>query len=806
MILDKIREERGQLGCVQVCTFGTETSKSAVQTACRGYRSSANPNGIDSDTSKYIASLIPSERGFVWSIHDVVYGNPEKDRKPVKQFIQEVDKFPGLLEIILKIEGLVKQSGIHASGVVFPDGNDPYDMSAFMRAPDGTIVTQFSLHDAEYCGLVKIDALVTEVQDMICECIKMLQEHNFMDRNLTLRECYNKYLHPDVLPVKDNKIWEAMHNNQVLKCFQFEGQVGEQAMKLLKPTSPVEMANVNSVMRLMATEKGGETPADRYARLKNDIGQWYKEMRSYGLTKEEQKVLEKYYLPEYGTPAQQESMMLILMDENICGFTLKEANGARKICAKKQMDKIQDLKKQVYDKAKSPQLGKYVWDTAIMPEMGYSFSLIHSLAYSFIGIQTAYLSTYYPQVFWNAAVLRVESGLESDANSDYKKIAKAVCDISSKGIQVHPIDINKSQYAFEPDAETNSIIYGMKALNGVNGERINEIISNRPYVSFADFMLKCNVNKTVALSLIKAGAFDCFDERKNVMDEYLRSIGGLKTKVTMQNFQSLIKYNLIPQQYKLTKSLFNFNKSLKSCKFVLDDRHYNFYEKHFDVDDLIFEDGIFKIEEKKWKKLYDDKMKEFKQYLKDHQAEMVLALNNAIMTELYADNASGTYSTWEMESMGFYCHPHEMLDIDRRLYNVVQYNSLPENPEIEKTFRDIPIYALNTIMGTVIAKDDTKSTISLLTVESGVINVKFNRESYAYYNKRISEPRPDGSKRLVEDSWFSKGTLLMITGMRRNDVFFAKKYKNTQSELLYRVTNIRDNGTCTRTSERYGEE
>ena len=100
--------------------------------------------------------MIPSERGFVWPVSDAVNGNEEKGRKPVREFINEVEKYPGLLEIIQKIEGLVKQYGIHASGVVFPD-EDPYEMSAFMRAPDGTIVTQFSLHPQENMGLTKYD-------------------------------------------------------------------------------------------------------------------------------------------------------------------------------------------------------------------------------------------------------------------------------------------------------------------------------------------------------------------------------------------------------------------------------------------------------------------------------------------------------------------------------------------------------------------------------------------------------------------------------------------------------------------------
>lgn len=147
-IFKKIRKERGQLGCVQIATFSTASSKSSVQIACRGYRSEDYPDGIDSDTSQYIASLIPSERGFLWPIHDMVYGNEEKGRKPNKHFIEEVNKYSGLLSIIENIEGLVTARSIHASGVNFYD-NDPFESACFMKATNGSIITQYSLHDAE---------------------------------------------------------------------------------------------------------------------------------------------------------------------------------------------------------------------------------------------------------------------------------------------------------------------------------------------------------------------------------------------------------------------------------------------------------------------------------------------------------------------------------------------------------------------------------------------------------------------------------------------------------------------------------
>ena len=107
-IFNAIRQERGELGLIQVATFGTEGTKSAILTACRGYRSEDFPEGIDVDIAQYMSSLVPQERGFLWTINDVVYGNEEKDRKPVSAFIREVNNYPGLLDIIMSIEGLIR--------------------------------------------------------------------------------------------------------------------------------------------------------------------------------------------------------------------------------------------------------------------------------------------------------------------------------------------------------------------------------------------------------------------------------------------------------------------------------------------------------------------------------------------------------------------------------------------------------------------------------------------------------------------------------------------------------------------------
>lgn len=136
---------------LQVATFGTEGTKSAVLTACRGYRSDQYPDGIDVDDAQYIASLIPQERGFLWSLDDVTKGNPDKDRKPIAQFNSEMEKYPGLLEIIYGIDGLVNKRSQHASGVILYN-DDPWLNCAVMRSPNGDLTTQFDLHRCEAMG------------------------------------------------------------------------------------------------------------------------------------------------------------------------------------------------------------------------------------------------------------------------------------------------------------------------------------------------------------------------------------------------------------------------------------------------------------------------------------------------------------------------------------------------------------------------------------------------------------------------------------------------------------------------------
>ena len=829
-IFNEIRKERGELGLLQVCTFGTENTKQAILTACRGYRSEDCPEGIEVGEAQYLSSLVPQERGFSWTISDMVDGNADKGRKPSETFINAVNKYPGLLDIIKGIDGIVCRRGIHASGVILFDDGATYETAAVMRAPNGNLTTQWDLHDQEAAGSVKYDFLLTAVQDIIIKTINLLQHDNILDPNKELRDIYNEYLHPNKLPLDDQRIWDALADGSVIGCFQFEGDVGKQASKKIKPQTILEMSDANGLMRLMTSGPGEEQPLDKYVRFKNNISLWYDEMLKAGLTYEEQKNLEPYFLQSYGVPPSQEQLMRMLMDKKLCGFSLGEANAARKIVGKKQMSKIPELHQKVLDRATSPALGRYIWKCGVGPQMGYSFSIIHALAYSFVGAQTLYLATHFNPIYWDTAYLIVNSGSldteetddegnKKDESSNYTKMAKAIGAIRSAGIKVSLADINKSDYGFMPDPENNEILFGLKGMLNVGTDVVDAIIQNRPYASPQDFINKVHPKKNTMISLIKGGAFDHMMDRKLCMAWYLWTTCDKKKQLNLQNMNTLINYKLLPadtDEQILARKVYEFNKYIKAvCKapngYYLNDITINFLEKNGYIDIVSYDEitGRVFLNAKVWDKIYQTHMNVFRTWLKDKQEEVLTQLNKLIFKDEWDKYAKkSSLSAWEMEVLCFYYHEHELEKVDMERYGLKRFADLPEEPVVERTFykgdRAINMFQISRICGTCIAKNKLKSSVTLLTTD-GVVEVKFAKNYFALFDKRISATGEDGKSHIVEHSWFNRGSMIVVTGIRSGDTFIAKKYASTPGHTLYHIDEVNNDEIIIRTTRAMGD-
>ena len=865
-VLNAFRKVYGQDRVANVATFRTEKSKSAVLTAARGL-------DIDVDIAQYIASLIPADRGQLRTLDQCMYGDEENGFEPIKQFIYEMtENYPELWEVAHKVEGLVCGTGIHAGGVIFVD--EPFvNSTALMRAPDGTICTQFDLHDCEDASLIKMDLLSVEAMDKMHICLDLLCEHGYVERKPTLRETYESTIGIYKLERESKDMWHMVWNHEIQSLFQMEQQSGIQGIALTKPESVDDLAHLNSIIRLMAQEKGGEMPLNKYARFKENIDLWYEEMRTFGLTIDEMELLEPIIKGSYGICESQEAFMQLVQIPECGGFDLNFADKLRKAIAKKNPKAYDELTKDYFaqckEKGLSTNLCNYVWNVLVATSRGYGFNLSHTLAYSLIALQEMNLAYRYPIMFWNCACLisdaggnesneeideevieenkheevygneimdfneeedEVESSYEEVEDCDgypaeimvapdgskkkkvkstnYGKIASAIGKIKSSGVNVAPPDINKSTYTFSPDIENNTIRYGLSGITKVGEELVKTIMDGRPYKSVSDFLGRVKINKPQMVNLIKSGAFDCFGDRMQIMREYVDDISDAKKRITLQNMKMLIDFGLIPDEFDMVRRVYNFTKYLKKMKldatyYGLDNVAFEFYSKHFDIDLLVLCDNTesgLKIKQTTWDTIYQRYMDKIRPWVREHAGELLIAVNTKLTQDTWDKYCLGSLSKWEMDSVSFYSHEHELNNVNTDYYGFSDFFDLYEEPEIDRLIpikgKMVPILRIHRIIGTVLDRDKAKKTVTLLTTR-GVVTVKIFGGVFAQYDKQISERGADGKKHVIEKSMFSRGNKIIVSGVRDGDAFRAKKYSKTPWHLVEQIVDVDDYGMIT---------
>lgn len=802
IIFQCMKDVFGVSHSLNIITFKTEASKSVVLTACRGL-------GIDVDIAREIASTIPSQRGKTWSIKECLNGT-EDGQPPAKEFINLVNRFDMLLDTILEIEGLVSGISSHASG--FYLFNDDYLLqNSMMKTAKGIEVTCWDMEDSDYCGALKVDFLTVEALDKIRKTLDLLVKYNKIEWQGSLKETYLKYLSPDVIDYSSDKMWQMVGEGKITDLFQFDTLVGSQAIKKIKPTELKQLSLASSVMRLMGD--GTSTPIDRFVDFKNNINLWYQEMYDNNLTDEDIHLLEKYLLRNFGCSIEQEDVMELSMDKHIADFDIIEANKLRKGIAKKKKDIIENTRQLFFDKGHQnhtkQEMLDYVWSYCIKPQLGYSFSRNHTLPYSLIGLQEVNLAYHYNILFWNCACLTVNASADTNSTSnkstDYDKIAAAIGDMQSQGVKIGLPDINKAEFEFSPDEKENQIIFGLKGINKIGDDVVHQIIHNRPYNDLMDFCKKNNNFTTQSMiNLIKSGAFDTIEsDRQQCMKNYIiyltKQKVSPKTKLTMQNLKSVFKYNTLPVYFNNLKRLYYFKSYIFDKSFKLENDFYcldNEAKIYFDDEcishlkenkEYAFINGVCCVNKKEFTKWYNIQMQPIKEWLSLDSSLKKFndAQYNNFAFDVWGKYCEGNISKWEMDSLSFYYHKHELADINRIKYNISNFANIPENPIVisteikKKNDREYEFekYQLFTIVGTVLNKNKDKHYISLLTPNDGVIKVKFYSGAFTHYDKQLSTIFAGETKKtVVEKSWFTRGNKLMITGIRRGDMFYPKRY------------------------------
>ena len=827
-IIQALKDTYGSDRVSKVLTLQTEKSRSAILTAARGL-------GIDNDTASYIASLVVFDRGMPRSLKTMYYGNEEYPPSP--EFVREMDARPELWRTAEKIEGLVCGCGQHAGGVIIYD-KPLTEATALMRTKSGDIVTQSDLHKSEKMGLIKIDLLAIDALEKIHAELDLLLKDGVIEWQGTLRDTYEKYLGVYTLERENEEMWKMLWEHKVLSFFQMEKESGKKAIALSKPHSVDDLATLNSVIRLMAQEKGAEQPLDKFARFKNDITQWYKEMDDYGLTKEEQGVLKDILGTSYGVCEAQEYLVLLTSHPKIGGFDIVWGDKLRKAVAKKSPKDFDNLEKEFFENAKnkglSEALTNYTWKVLINTQRGYGFNKSHTLAYSIIGLQELNLAYKYPIIYWNTANLIVDSGSldeESNDSTNYGKIGIAIANVQHEGVPISFPSINSAEFGFSPDIPNQRIIFGLKGINGINTELSQQIIANRPYESMEDFakkMLDTGIVKTSQMvKLIKAGCFtELHDKnRRNTLDWYINHyLITPVTKLTMQQLNKMKEAHLIPEQYERSV------KTLAMKKYILDDEGFyknyidpekkmlkrGYHDRWFILDDIGQEkynefftencivdvvDGHYIVSEKKIEKECEIYLQPLREWFISPEA--INRYNWNLTIEMWEKYGEGTPAHWSMEALCYYNAEHELDRMDEQKYGVVNFFDQPEQPTSYEFYtryvngepKIVPKYNITRIAGTVLNADNNHHTVALLT-KYGLVNVKMNKGHYAFYSKTISKVNEKGEKTRLEESWLKRGNLLLIAGIRRDDQFWPMIYTDTiYKHTVNLIQDVYNDGT-----------
>lgn len=482
--------------------------------------------------------------------------------------------------------------------------------------------------------------------------------------------------------------------------------------------------------------------------------------------------------------------------------------------------------------------------------------LVYSLiALQELALYTQYPSIYWNTAVLTVNAGAMEDSDEGDKkqSTSYGKIAKAIGEIQKKGVTVALPDVNQAEYGFVPNEGENAIIFALKGMSKISDDEAFAIVKNRPYKSMKDFYERMVLTKievkdkkggitnqsivkpSAMINLIKGGAFDKIENkpRMKIMEEYLKLVQPPREKLDTRATQTIVEMGIVPSGTEEYQKFLHFAIRIINLKnYVVHKGNYigkdeekktkkwyvlrgtdkastdytvRFFEKYFlpymtegknydyyynDEGQIIFSAGL---KSTGFMTMYEEYIKDFKEWI--NSEDCLNKYNHFKFIELWDKEANGNISKWEMDSLNYYYHEHEMANIDREKYLVEDFSSLPEEPII-KTYgqygkRKYPIYKLNRIAGTVIDKVAKDKMVYVLTTDGEVVGVKFYSGQFSFYDKNISEEKSDGSgkKTVIEESWFKRGNKLLITGYRRENQFIPKKYSGSAYQHTVTLVN-----------------
>lgn len=403
------------------------------------------------------------------------------------------------------------------------------------------------------------------------------------------------------------------------------------------------------------------------------------------------------------------------------------------------------------------------------------------------------MAYYYGSQYWKTACLSINAGLdgELEKGTNYGIVSKAV---NSMKDNIELPDINESKMEFVP-TEDGKVMFGLKAIAGLGVEAIETLMENRPYESVSDFYKKNIETSLMPISklivLIKSGAFHNLNKsHREAAIELVNNHIKIREKLTTVQLPRIIGevYKNYPEFRNLI-NMYNFRDSIKGRnKKPMNEKIEKYFLQHFaDEVEYSFNDkGILEIDIKSFEKMYNKKIKPLKEWLKSKEACEIFLKNEK--RQFWIDNFSGKSEEWEMETIMFYSDKHEVEYIPfLNDLKIVDFHNMKQE-EVRSTYTTKNgvtrnIFNTENIIGTVVDKNKTKSLIYLLT-QYGVVTVRIPKYKFGIFNAKAVDIKEDGTKEVIDDSWFNRGTLLLCSGYKRGEEFILYKPNKNAKELF----------------------
>ena len=482
----------------QIITYGTIKSKQAIKDSTRvlGY-----PYALGEKLTK---SLPPSVMGKdislagVFDVNDDRYGEASE----LRSIYDSDPDSKRIVDTALGIEGLKRQWGVHAAGVILSKEPLLDVIPIHRREADGAVITQFDMGACEATGLLKMDFLGLRNLSVLDDCLINIK--NNLGKTVVLED----------LPLSDKKTFELLSRGDTLGVFQLDSAP---IRALLRSMAPDSFEDISAVIALYRPGPMGEDSHNKYADYKNG------RKLPVPIHPELEQPLNEILKDTYGLIVYQEQVLAIA--RKVAGFSLGRADLLRKAMGKKNKE-ILDKERVHFESGMkenkfSADAVEKLWQTLI-PFSDYAFNRAHSAGYGLLSFWTAYLKANYPTEYMAALLTSVRD--------DKDKSALYLNECRRMGIKVLPPDVNESDSEYTPRGL--DIRFGLTAIRNVGENVVASIISNRiskgRYQSFGDFLTKVDAlvcNKKTIESLIKAGAFDSLmHSRKGLMMVYLEAI------------------------------------------------------------------------------------------------------------------------------------------------------------------------------------------------------------------------------------------------------------------------------------------